>query len=271
MSLLSLGSDIAALFQKTPNAPAAPNVNVQGDQAAAIKANTANLPASENLSSDVNSFNYSQLHDYLTQAIPGYSSIVNQEGNLVSQELSGQLPSGVVSQIQSSANAAATAGGYGQSGMSGNLTARDLGLNSLQMTQQGLSSAESWMKNTSSMAIPALSNVSNMFLSPEQVISNDWANQTAQYNQSWLSNQLSAYKSNQFTQALGNLGNDAESAALMAAGGGMGGAAGAGMVSNSVNGGSPGGAGENMGVTMPSGGSGGSSSWMSALSSIFGS
>lgn len=263
----SLANGIASLFDKTPSAPAAPNVNIASDQQQAVSDNQKALPGAENLASQVNSFNSSQLHSLWSKAIPGYDAMVTAGGADIASELQGQLPADVLNQIQTSTNAAATAGGYGGSGMGRNLTSRDLGLTSLNLTQQGLSSAEKWMSTVGAQATPSLFSPTTMFLSPEQVVQNDWSNQTSQYNQTWLSNQLDAYKANHFNHAIASTAAGVADIAAAGFTGGMSSVGDMGGGANSVSsgGGWPTAADATGGGSSSSGGF----DWNNALSSIF--
>lgn len=228
----SLAQDIVgAFFTKTPAMPVAPQVNAEQSQSTAIADNTKALGMDENLSSSVNTFNADQLQSLLAKAIPGYQAINNQASSVIQSELSGQIPQDVQEQIQQSSNAAATAGGYGNSGLGRNATARDLGLTSLNLTQQGLSSAQSWMKNVASMGVPALFNPSSMFLTPEQILQNSWQNQQSSFQRNWANNVLGANASNAKAQAEGqivadtfNLAESVYSGGMTGGGGGAGGA-----------------------------------------------
>ena len=98
----------------------------------------------------LNLFNQSQLQYLLGQAVPGYQGMVGQMGANVASELQGNVPIDVQNQIQRfSAQQGITSGigGGGGLGAAGapfqlgvkDITARDLGLTSLSMMQQGQS------------------------------------------------------------------------------------------------------------------------------------
>jgi hypothetical protein len=132
-----------------------------------------------------------QYTDYMTQQqnalLPGYSANLakgeSDTGQLLgdaSSMLSGDLPPDVIAQIQRSDAFGAMSGGYAGSEMSHNLTARDLGLNSLQMMQQGASmlgqggnSAQQW----ASLAGQDIMNPASQFVTPQQQQAADLQNQ----------------------------------------------------------------------------------------------
>lgn len=191
MGLFTPGSDIVAgLLQGKPNLPAFKPINVQNEQQTAIAGNQAVTPGLEQWASGINQFNQNQLTQMLNQSIPMYQQLKGQTSNLISQELSGQVPTDVSQQVQNSAAARAIGGGYGGSGAHGDLVARDLGLTSLNLTQQGINSAQQWMQTVSSIEKPQLFDFSSMFVTPGQQIASDTSERNAQFQHDWTQNQI---------------------------------------------------------------------------------
>ncbi len=178
---------LSSIFGSTPTVPAYTNT-LSGSQTQAIAANQAALPAAETLATGVTNFNTQQLTQLLNQTMPGFTSNSNQIQKNISSELQGQLPSDVSGDIQSSAAAQALTGGFGGSGLAGNMTAKDLGLTSLQLMSQGQSAEQSWSSLIDSMYAPGMGNIASMFISPEQQFT---ANQDS-WNAQWLSAQTAA-------------------------------------------------------------------------------
>lgn len=213
-------------FGSKPQVPAFTPVSTQAAQATAIGANTANSGAAQSLAASTNAFNQDQLLKMLGTAIPGYDAMVKQAGTNINSELQGQLPKDVQDQIQSSDAARALGGGYGGSRSAGNLTARDLGLTSLNLTQQGLDSASRWIQTSKSTAVPGQFDVSSMFVSPSQQISVDTANNSNAFQRDWLQNQIAAMpdpNTAALYQGLSQETSSISSAAGSAAGGSSGG------------------------------------------------
>lgn len=183
---------IGSLIQHGPDVPPAPHVNLDVQQTKSILANQRDLPAIENLASGVNAFNSEQLQKMLEGAIPMYSSLVSGVSGNIESMLKGELPQDVKDQIQNSAAARALSGGYSGSGMANALTARDLGLNSLSLINQGISSAESWLGTMKQVATPSQFDVTSMFITPQQRAANAWQNQTGKFQRNWLQNQIDA-------------------------------------------------------------------------------
>lgn len=197
-------------FAQKPKVPTYQPISAGGSAAEAIAANTANLPGAENLASQYNLFNQQQLSQLLNTVIPGYSDISSKASGIISDELSGKLPSDVMASIESSDAAKATAGGFGGSGLAANLTARDLGLTSLNLTQQGLSSAEGWISMMDRMFSPGQFNASSMFISPATQIGVNTTNTENQWGVQWLQNQINAMPDPGMAAIAGDLGQIAD-------------------------------------------------------------
>jgi hypothetical protein len=89
----------------------------------------------------LNQANMQQLQALMNQAMPGWQTMFGQMQANTNQLLQGQVPTDVQQQIQrSAAQQAIASGGYGAgagTGTRGAISARDLGLTSLNLTQQG--------------------------------------------------------------------------------------------------------------------------------------
>jgi hypothetical protein len=87
----------------------------------------------------INQSNMFQLQNMMNQAMPGWSSMFNTMQTNTNQLLAGQVPTDVQQQIQRSAAYTSMMGGSAGAGTgtTGAITARDLGLTSLQMQQTG--------------------------------------------------------------------------------------------------------------------------------------
>lgn len=177
--------------KKPQIAPFTP-VNLDEEQRRAIAGNERNFEASSDLATRTNTYNQAELRRMLRVAIPNYDALVGKQGDVISSMLSGELPKDVVNQIQRNSAERAGAGGYGVSGMGRNLEARDLGLNSLQLVQQGLSSAERWLAGTKALSVPGQMDVASMFLSPAQRAAATVANNTGQQMQQQFANNVAA-------------------------------------------------------------------------------
>lgn len=98
--------------------------------------------------------------------------------------LRGELPQDVRDQISRFSAEKAAGGGYQGSGAQVNLTARDLGLNSLQLIQQSLGAAERWTQGAQSRTF----DFTKMFFGPQEAIQQA----DTQWNRDWLNQQVLA-------------------------------------------------------------------------------
>jgi len=179
-------------FGSKPTVPVWDNITLGGQQTKAINENIASLPSAEKLASGVSGFNQEQLTAMLNSIIPGWSGMSATAGKNMASELSGQIPTDVLQQIQSSSAAQSLTGGFGGSGMAGNLTAKDLGLTSLNLTQTGQSELENWTGMVDKMFAPGQFNVSSMFVDPQTEFQDTMQNQEMSWSQQWQQNQVSA-------------------------------------------------------------------------------
>lgn len=175
-----------------PDVPIFQRVDPDAEQSAAIEGNLKNFEKASQLSTQTNVYNQQELRRMLRVAIPGYDDIVKKGSGLIQSYLAGEIPADVTQQIQRNAAERAGASGYGGSGMARNLEARDLGLTSLQLTQQGLDSASRWLAGIKNAAVPQAMSVSSMFLTPAQRINVGQANNAGQFNRDLMAAQVAA-------------------------------------------------------------------------------
>ena len=183
---------MSALFGSKPVVPNLPRVSLAGEQAASIAANQAALPASEALASSTNAFNQQQLTQMLNTMIPGFSSQSAQMSKNTSALLSGEIPADVSEAISQSGSARALGGGYAGSGSGRNLVARDLGLTSLNLMNEGQKSLESWTGEMSRIAEPGQYNVEKAFVNPEQMYQSTNEQNIQQFQRNMTQNQIDA-------------------------------------------------------------------------------
>ena len=184
------GGFLGQMFGERPTVPVWNAVTLGQSQTKAVGENQSALPGIENLASGVDTFNQNQLTQLLNSVMPGWSDMANQSSKNTASELKGEIPTDVSQALQSSDAAKALTGGFGGSGLSGNMTAKDLGLTSLNLMQQGQSSLESWTSMVDNMFAPGQFNVSSMFVDPQTEFTDTMQNQEQQFSQQWLSNQV---------------------------------------------------------------------------------
>ena len=108
-------------FGKKPEIPIYKQVDPTAEQGAAISGNLANLGGAQRLASKTNQFNLQQLQSMLGTMMPGYAGMQKQIGTNIQSQLRGELPPDVQARLQDSAAARSIGGGYGGTGMHGNL------------------------------------------------------------------------------------------------------------------------------------------------------
>lgn len=105
----------------------------------AVESNIKNLP---------------QIKALLEKLLPGYGEMVATGAKSTMSLLKGEIPADVQAAIRRSSAFRSLQGGYGGSGMSKAVTARDLGRTSLDLQELGQNAAERWMKITQGSASP---------------------------------------------------------------------------------------------------------------------
>jgi len=206
-SVAAVGSIASAAMQKKPNMPGFQAVDTAAEQRDAIKQNTLNFQSSKELADKTNANDQSSLDALLRKAIPGYESIVGQASKNIQSNLSGELSPDIVQNIQRSAAAKSLSGGVGGSGISRNLIARDLGISSMQLKQQGLNNAMNFIQTQRNSAIINPMSVSAMFLTPAQRINTQMQNSQNQFQAQTAQAQAQNQYDNRWAGMVGSLGN----------------------------------------------------------------
>jgi hypothetical protein len=187
--LTSLGFGLAGAYGKKPKIAPWRNLNLGTEASKAVGSNITNFGDIAKLGEQYSKF----LTDQQNKLLPGYSDTLAQ-GEKASNQLlttgqgllSGDLPPDVISQIERSDAFQALSGGYAGSGMSRSLTARDLGLTSLDLMKQGASmigQGGNSAQTFASMANSDIMNPASMFITPQQEGSFAMENQILKQNQ----------------------------------------------------------------------------------------
>jgi len=212
----ALFSVIGGLIKKKINPPNAPVIDTAKEAEKAIAANQSNLAGAGQLAAGANRANQANLLESLRAAIPGFDNLVSSTSGQIQNQLEGKLPKDVIDLINRQSAASNVASGTQGSGFGSNLTARDLGLNSLQMVQQGIQNSNQWLANARQNLTAPQFDVSNMFISPAQQVAVTAQNNKNQWDVQWLQTQMKAAQSNrniigggfeQFGQSLGGMGS----------------------------------------------------------------
>ena len=209
-------STLGNLMKKKVNAPGYTPISTAEEAQRATAANLSVLGQAEELASKVNVGAQERLLQSLQAAIPGYESMVGQTAANIQANLEGRVPEDVQRALARAGASKAVSGGFSGTQFGRNLTARDLGLTSLQLMNQGVQQSNQFLANARQNLTAPQFDVSNMFISPAQQLAVTAQNRANQYNAEWLQRQLSAAQSwqtivgsglNQFGQSLGSMGS----------------------------------------------------------------
>lgn len=176
-----------------PKIPELKPIDFAAEQKQAIQQNLAALEPATELAKKTTAAEQSQLEAQLRRAIPGYDQMVQQASQNIGAALKGELPTDVQQQIQRSTAGRALAGGFGGgSGFGRALTARDLGLTSLQLQNQGLAQAQNFIQQQRAFGMVQPFSVSSMFITPAQRVGAMQQQQQAQYGRDLQAAQVAA-------------------------------------------------------------------------------
>lgn len=175
----ALIGDAIGAFGKKPKVPQLRDIIVGDVQKNTVLDNIASFADVAKLAAEVNTFNQDQLEQLIDRVLPGAREQI--ESNIGSQ-LRGELPQGVLKQLQRT-NAERSAGALAQGSQFalGRELGSQLGM-SLALTQQGLSSAESWLARASAPSF----DVTTMFFTPQQRLAHEVQQQGVQFNRDMI-------------------------------------------------------------------------------------
>lgn len=177
---------LSDIFGKKPQVAKFKPLNLGTEQKASISGNIGAFPQISQLGDLYQSY----LSNQMNEILPGFSDIM-KTGASTTQEmldaatplLKGEIPQDVIDQIQRSDAYQALSGGYAGSQMGHNLTARDLGLTSLDLmgrgatlAGQGGNAAQRW----ASLAKGETLDPASMFTTPSQQSAFDLENRILQ-------------------------------------------------------------------------------------------
>jgi len=216
MGLIAAGVAGAALMVggaamsagKKVNVPAFQKVNTEKEQKAAIKQNIASIQSGSELATKTTAADQSVLEEQLRRAIPGYDQLISQAGKNIGSNLRGEISTDVQSQLQRSSAGRALSGGFGAgSGVGRNLSARDFGLTSMQIQNQGLQQAQSFIQQQRAYGMVQPFSTSSMFISPTQRMNLSLQENQFQFNRDMAAAQVAAQPDPMMAAIGGSLSN----------------------------------------------------------------
>ena len=196
-ALSAVGTILGGLFgPKKVKVPELKPIDFAAEQRQAIQQNIASLEPATELAQKTTAAEQSQLEAQLRRAIPGYDQLVKQAGANIGAALRGEISPEVSAQVQRSTAGRALTGGFGAgSGFGRALTARDLGITSMQLQNQGLAQAQNFIQQQRTMGMAQPFSVSSMFITPNQRIGFMQQQQQAQYARDMAAAQVAAQPS----------------------------------------------------------------------------
>jgi hypothetical protein len=200
MSYIALGVGGAAMIGgaamsagKKVKVPQFKKVDVEAEQQAAIKGNIASLTSANELAQKTTSAEQSLLESQLRRAIPGYDQMLGQMSSNIGSALKGELNPDVMANLQrSSAGKNLMSGAGAASGFGTARTARDFGLTSMQMQNQGFAQAQSFMQQQRTMGMAQPFSASSMFISPSQRMNISLQENQTQFNRDMAAAQVAS-------------------------------------------------------------------------------
>jgi hypothetical protein len=124
----------------------------------------------------INQFNMQQLQGLLGQALPGYQGMINQMQTNTGQLLQGAVPQDVQDQIRRSAAYQSLMGGTAGAGTgtTGAITARDLGLTSLDLQKTGFSQSSNLLQLARTSLMPQPVNPLSLLPLSDLINATEW-------------------------------------------------------------------------------------------------
>jgi dGTP triphosphohydrolase len=162
-------------------------------QRKAIGNNLGNFDVASQLASKTNTFNQEEAQRAFNEFTGGQGAGLFQKSNEnISDYLSGIIPDDVSAAVNRSSAAKALGGGFGGSQMQGNLTARDLGLTSLDLQKFGVSALPQSLGAQQALRGAPRIGPESMFMSPQIQIGLDDKYNDQLFSRNWLANRIEA-------------------------------------------------------------------------------
>ena len=173
LGLLAAGAALGiggSLLKKKPKIPTYKPVNQQAEQEAAIAGNLASFGKASELADMTAQADQDRLDSILARTLPNYRELISGAGSAVQDMIAGRLPNQDQQMLMRRSAERGAGLGIANTGAGRNLTARDLGLSSLQMTQAGLSAFNQLSSNVrSNLTVNPLSTAFSYMSVPQYV------------------------------------------------------------------------------------------------------
>jgi hypothetical protein len=179
---------LSPIFGSKPKVPALEELSLSEEQLKAIEANLAAEPEARRLSD----LTADQIESLMRRTTPNFDSLTTGISGTIEDFSRGRIPKDVSELVMRSDAAKALAGGFAGTGMHAALTARDLGLTSLDLIGKGISAAQSWLQSSQSLYAPAMATYQSMFITPTQQAAFSVEERNTQFQRSWMKEQIKA-------------------------------------------------------------------------------
>jgi len=172
MGIGAVAGIAGGLMKKKPKIPTYKPVDQTAEQEAAIAANLASFDSAKQLADQTTMADQDRLDSILARTMPNYKEMLAGSGRAIQDMIAGNLPNADQNVLMRKAAERSGALGIGGSSAGRKLTARDLGLSSLQMTQAGLNSFNALSSNLRQNYTVNPMSTASMYVTPSQWISN---------------------------------------------------------------------------------------------------
>lgn len=197
----SIGVFVGSMLQKTPDVPEWRDVSIAEETELATKEAQAALPGIKSLFKDINTFMGSELMRGMETLVPGSTAAVARN---IGDMLAGKLPTDVVKNLASSANARMLGlTGTSKSQFRDFFGVEKLGEVGMKYQQQGFQNLLAYGQ----ALMPQLANPVAWLTNPFQRAQMTFQNREMEWQRNMLANQMSTLESNKFSNALISAGS----------------------------------------------------------------
>lgn len=197
----SIGTFIGTMMQKTPDVPEWKDVSLAQETEAATKEAKAALPGIQSLFKEINTFMGSELMRGMETLVPGSTGTVAKS---ITDMLAGKLPTDMVKNLASSANARMLGlTGTAKSEFRDLYGVEKLGELGFKYQQQGFQNLLAYGQ----ALMPQLANPAAWLATPTQRAQMTFQNREMSWQRDMLANQMSTLSANKFSNALISAGS----------------------------------------------------------------
>lgn len=185
--------DLFGAYGDKPVVPYLLPTDTGKSQRTALGNNLGSFDMSGRLASKTNAFNQGEAQKAFNAFTGGQGAGMFSKANEnIDDYLSGIVPDDVSAAVNRNSAARALGGGFGGSQMHGDLTARDLGLTSLDLQKFGVQALPGIISAQQGSRGAPMMNPTSMFMNPSQQLMIDDKYNDQLFNRNWMANQIEA-------------------------------------------------------------------------------